>query len=372
MRIGIDARFWNESGVGRYVRNLVFLLHAIDKRNSYVLFVAPSDAKEIKKTVGNQQWSVVATPIRWHSFKEQVLFPKTIATHKIDIMHFPYFSVPVFYFKPFVVTIHDLILHHYSTGKASTLPFFLYWIKYYFYRLIINIAAKRAKKVITVSQATADEIISHLGIPKSKIEITHEGIDEKIIGSKQQKASDKEPYFLYVGNQYPHKNLHRFIKAYEVFVQEHQNAPKLYIVGKKDFFYYRTLKQLNSNLLKEKVQFLGEVSDQHLSEYYANATALVAPSQMEGFDLPTVEAMANNCLVLASDIPAHREICGDAAIYFDPVDKFDIVDKLKRVYSSVPLEFASRKEKGLKRAGTFSWRVLAEKTLAVYESSTSI
>jgi len=125
MRIGIDARLWNESGVGRYIRNLVKQLQILDKTNSYVLFVRSEDADRIKNhelKTKDDNWKFVITDIQWHTIEEQLLFPKILNKENLDLVHFPYFSVPIFYNKPYIVTIHDLILHNFPTGKASTMP----------------------------------------------------------------------------------------------------------------------------------------------------------------------------------------------------------------------------------------------------------
>src|SRR5258705_8253378 len=125
MRIGIDGRLWHETGVGRYIRNLVANLAQIDNTNEYVLFV--KTGFKIKDLPGrqagsgfkNDKWKIVETDIHWHSLKEQMQFPAVLNKENLDLMHFPYFSHPIFYNKPFVITIHDLIMNHFPTGKAS-------------------------------------------------------------------------------------------------------------------------------------------------------------------------------------------------------------------------------------------------------------
>ncbi|HSW88799.1 MAG TPA: glycosyltransferase, partial [Candidatus Saccharimonadales bacterium] len=109
------------------------------------------------------------------------------------------------------------------------------------------------------------------------------------------------------------------------------------------------------------------VTDAQLQSLYRGAIALVMPSLMEGFGLPTVEAMANNCLVLASGIPSLREVCQDAAVYFNPLDRDDIRNALRNAYYN-QTALAANKKIGLERAKLFSWKKMAEETLAVYTS----
>ena len=299
--------------------------------------------------------------IHWHTFEEQLKFPAILDKENLDLVHFPYFSVPIFYNKPFVVTIHDLILHHFPTGQASTLPWPVYWIKLLGYRFVMKMAAQKAQKIITVSQATKDEIITHLHAEPNKIVVTYEGIDEKITNSKSQITNkiQNTKYFLYVGNAYPHKNLERLIEAF-------RNDAHLILVGKEDFFYKRLKEKVRKMGLENRIIFLGEVTDGELVGLYKNALALVAPSLMEGFGLPILEAMSNKCLVLASDIPVHHEIAGDVAIYFDPKNVDDMSKKM------MSIEISDRIQKGLDKAKMFSWEKMAKETLSVYESSISI
>src|SRR5687768_2081128 len=119
MKIGIDARLWNETGVGRYIRNLVWQLGKIDKENEYVLFVN-SGARVQGQEFSHERFKIVETNIRWHTVSEQMQFPRLLENENLDLVHFPYFSVPIYYKGPFVITIHDLIINHFPTGKAST------------------------------------------------------------------------------------------------------------------------------------------------------------------------------------------------------------------------------------------------------------
>ena len=385
MKIGIDARLIKETGVGRYTSNLIENLLEIDKNNEYVLFVRSKDRDEVKKwsmlaprslgeAVENDQWKIVNTDIPWHSIKEQVQFTEILNRENLDLVHFPYFSVPVLYNRPFIITIHDLILHHYPTGKASTLPFPFYVLKIIGYKYIIKKASQKAKKVITVSKSTKEEIVDHLKIPQDKIKIIYEGVDDRIQNSEfriQNKSQNTKylipntEYFLFVGNVYPHKNAQRMIKAFNIFLQYFPNT-LLIFVGKEDFFHKRLRETIDKMDLGRKIQFYGRVSDEELGVLYKNAIALIVPSLMEGFGLPALEAMANKCLVLASDIESLKEICGKNAIYLDPYNIDDMAEKMKKAY----LKEYDKKiiERGFERSKEFSFRKMAEETLKIYEN----
>lgn len=386
MRIGIDARLWNESGVGRYIRNLVQFLQILDKKNNYILFAQSKDVAQIQSQISHpkagrplaenlKNWKVVKVDIRWHTLEEQLKLPEVLNKENLDLMHFPYFSVPIFYNRPFVVTIHDLILHHFPTGVASTLPLPIYELKQIGYRFVIAQAAKKAAKIFAVSKTTRQEIIDHLGIDKEKIVVIYEGVDQQIANGKLQMAKthklsaiSHKQYFLYVGNAYPHKNLDRLIEAFKILVKEYSDI-SLVLVGKEDYFYKRLKEKVTSVGFIEKVNFYGYATDEELSLLYKNSIALVIPSLMEGFGLPAIEAASNGCLVLASDIPAHREIMDDAVVFFNPNDVYDIAEKMKNVLDLRNLDrYSVMKKKGIKIAEKFSWRKMAAQTLTIYES----
>lgn len=377
MRIGIDVRLWNETGVGRYSRNLVRYLVLQDTKNEYVLFAKSDTSKEIKKEIP-RHWKIVTTDIRWHSLQEQLFFPSILNKEQLDVVHFTYFSVPIFYSKPFVVTIHDLILHHFPTGEASTLLTPLYYTKWLGYRFIIDQTIKKAKKIITVSQATKKEITDHFSINSQLIHVTYEGVDEKISNLKSNRdlryqisnkpeinALINQKYFLYVGNAYPHKNIEFLIEAYQ---QIAGTATKLVFVGKEDYFYKKLKKSIQQKELTKSIIFLDQVSDQELSWLYQHTLALVAPSKMEGFGLPLIEAMAHDCLVVASDIPVFKEICQDAALYFSLDNAKSLSTIMQEIIQKPQSFFAQYTKKGKEQAKIFSWEKMAKETLSIYES----
>lgn len=365
MRIGIDARLWNETGVGRYIRNLVTNLATIDQHNEYILFLKRKEYETIV-TPGNN-FRKYLVDIHWHSLEEQTSFLKVLYSQNLDLVHFPYFSFPLLYTRPFVITIHDLILFHYPTGKASKLPTPIYNMKLVAYKRLMHHAAVHAKKIIAVSNATKQEIVTMLHADPRKIAVTYEGFIEKSQVSKlKSQIPIKNPYFLYVGNAYPHKNVEKLLKAFAEFNHEIKQVD-LVLVGKQDYFYAEIKRKLLTFGIESSVHILEKISDNELINLYTHAIALVMPSLMEGFGLPAIEAMVNNCLVLASNISSLKEVCGDAAVYFDPLDREDMLRCLKKAYLEQE-SFNYNKMVGLERVKMFSWRKMAEETLQIYES----
>lgn len=379
MKIGIDARLWGETGVGRYVRNLVKNLQVIDEKNDYVLFVLGKDVSNVKQQVSGKNWKIVTANIHWHSLQEQVAFPSLLYKENLDLMHFPYFSLPIFYKGHFVVTIHDLIIYHYPTGRASTLPLPIFKIKYLGYKTIVNQAIKNANRIIVPLESVKKDLIETTHVNENKIAVTQEGVDEALFHSENKKTEIdhvlngllNSKYFLYVGNAYPHKNIETLLRAFNTFREKHGDNYYLYLIGNEDFFYKR-LKQNFKNKHFSGVKFLHNIKDDLLRLLYRNALSVIAPSFIEGFGLVPLEAMANGCLVLASDIPAHREVCDNAAIYFRPSSPDELVQALKKVSLLKEEEKQIMQELAMKRVKIFSWKKTAQETIQVYESCFSI
>lgn len=365
MKIGIDARFWNETGVGRYTRNLVECLGSHTTKNEYVLFLRPQEYKTL--SLPGTNFTKVLADIPWHSLKEQILFPRIIEKEHLDLMHFPYFAVPIAYHKPYVVTIHDLILHHFATGEATTLPNSLYLLKLLGYKYVIKRAAQHAKKIITVSGATKQEIVDHLGVTAEKVAITYEGLS--FASSSTSVKNTYGDYFLHVGNVYPHKNSKRLVDAFIHAFKDKEVT--LIFVGKKDFFMKRLMEFVKKGKSPNKFIFLDSVDDEQLSGLYTHAKAVVIPSLMEGFGLPAIEAMAAGSLVIASEIPSLREVTGGNAVFCDPNNIQDIAAKLKAVYDAKPNKYEVVKQKGEQFVARYSWRKMTEETITIYENCLS-
>jgi glycosyltransferase involved in cell wall biosynthesis len=376
MRIGIDCRLWDETGVGRYIRNLIWELQDLDKKNEYVLFVKKG-FKTYDLRFKNERSKIVETNIHWHSLSEQIKFPQILYKENLDLMHFPYFSLPIFYNKSFVVTIHDLIINHFPTGKASTLPYPFYLLKRIGYDFVMHHAVNNSAKIIVPLNAVKEDLIKTYNIAGDKIAVTKEGAalskDKKNTKYKipnTRFAARRAKYFLYVGNAYPHKNLEFLIDAFVEFKNETKDDTNLVLVGKDDFFYQRLRRKVEEKKLKNVV-FKHNIADEELLSLYSNAIALVSTSLMEGFGLPPLEAMSSSCLVLLSDIPSFKEVCKDAAFYFNPKSKNSLKEKLGLLYNLDHKEKQEHIKKGLARVKEFSWKKMAEQTLSVYESSPS-
>lgn len=367
-RIAIDARLYEETGVGRYIKNLTASLARIDSHNQYLLLLRKKTYDRIILPAPN--FRKILADTRWHTPWEQIHIPYLIWRQKIDLVHFPYQNFVPALFCPakFVLTVHDLIIAKLKTGRFAILPSFFTNIKQFFFSTLLRVALARACKIIAVSEATKKTILQ-LFASSAPIDVIYEA-NGLSLSQKRIKAPALGEYFLYVGSAHPHKNLQVLIEA---FRKANLERVKLILVGKDDFFYPRLKRELEDRGLmrSERIEILGEKSDEELIGLYQNALAVVLPSKAEGFGLPAIEAMTLGCLVLASKIEVFQEICADAAVYFDPDDVESLSRTLVNI-AGVSTNYDLLRTKGTKRAAMFSWDLAARQTLTIYERCLSL
>jgi len=387
MRIGIDCRFWGieHAGLGRYTKELVLNLLKVDKKNNYFLFLRQGRGREIKK--GKRVKKVIFN-VPHYSLKEQLLFPGEINKYNLDLFHFPHFNVPILLWRtPFIVTIHDLIKHFFKGRTVTTRNLLAYSIKRAGYHLVIDKAIKKAKAIIVPSYFVKDQVVVHYPSVEDKIRVIYEGVGEPYISTWHvansalkkvkknyepsatsyerllRKYKIKKPYFIYVGNVYPFKNVPLLLQAIK-----HFKNTQLVIVCARDVFWERLEREVKKMGLDKNVIMPGRLSDKKLAVFFKNATAFVTASLMEGFGLPGLEALAAGCPVLAARAGSLPEIYGEVATYFDPNDIDELVKKMKQA-----LEFSKGRKgkiikKGRKQAKRYSWRKTAKETLGIYNS----
>lgn len=377
MKIGIDARFFSESGVGRYLRNLIENLKVLDKSNQYFIFLLPKDIKQFNQT---KNFKKVEADFKWYGFAEQFNFPKLLKKYSLDLAHFPHFNVPIFYQGKFVVTIHDLIHQHHSMSRATTLNPFAFKIKQIGYKKVFKSAAINSEKILVPSKSVKQLLTLEWKIQMEKIIVTEEAADDKLITiarkiSKQRseeilkKFKIMKPYLFYVGNAHPHKNVEGLINAFLKLKKKYVDL-KLVLSGNDHYFWQRISKLVADAIRKdqsyEEIIFTGFITDEELAVIYQHASLFVLPSFEEGFGIPILEAMALNCPVAASNTASLSEVGGKACLYFNPQDVSDMQDKIEKILEDEDLR-SKLIEMGQKRVKLFSWKRLAEKTLEVYQ-----
>lgn len=377
MKIGIDCRMMGSqnSGLGRYVEQLVLGLIEMDKENEYVLFVSTNTPPNIPFLRGELRFRIVIADIPWYSWQEQIKFKKIIDQEKIDLMHFPHWNVPLFYNKPFVVTVHDLIMYHYPRQEASTHGPLVYWFKDLAHRIVLRHAVRKAKHVIVTSEFTKQDLHQTLGVPLEKMTAVYQAPfeSEKLKVKSEKNNLDKwkinKKYVLYVGNAYPHKNLEGLLKAWQIFEEKYGGDYQLVLVGKKNFFYEKTIKEIEKlrNLEIRNIIFTDYVNDNEISALYKNASLYVFPSLYEGFGLPPLEAQQFGVPVVSSSASCLPEILGESALYFDPENYQQMAEMIHIGLTNENSRFDLRNN-ARENLQKFSLEKMVEEIIGVYKS----
>jgi len=360
IRVGIDARLFSSTatGIGRHVFELVRQLSILDKKNKYTIFLRAKNFKDFQ--IKNENFCAEVADFQHYSLGEQVGFCRQISKKKFDLMIFPHFNVPIFYRGRFFVTIHDLTIHFFP-GKKSN------FFKFFWYKVIIANAAKRAKLIFSVSKNTKKDIVEILKIKKDKILVVgngvSEGFEQKFSQSQladfRKKYKLPKKYFLYAGVFREHKNIFGMVRGFAIFAKKNANF-SLVIAGTQDAIYFpEILKLVDSLKIKNRVIFPGFFPERDFSALFSSATAFIFPSFYEGFGIPPLEAMACKTPVACSNSSSLPEVCGDAALYFDPKKPEEIAKKMEEI-----LQPDTRKKmisRGLRQIGKFSWKAVGER-----------
>lgn len=352
MKIAIDNQttLGQKSGFGFYVKNLVESLAKVGPKNEYLL-ISPQTEKDF------------STPKRW--LWDQFGFPRQAKRGKVDILHQPCFSAPMFYRGKVVVTCNDLI----SIFFPENLPL----ASRLFYSKWEPFSYRRANHIIAISEHTKKDIIALLKIPEKKITVIHLAASKKFkpIKSKkklaeiQKKYKTSGDYLLHVSTIEPRKNLPFLVRAYALAVREGIDT-KLVITGKKGWYYDSLFKLVEDLQLQDKVIFTGYVEDQDMPALYSGAKAFVFPSLYEGFGLPPLEAMACGTPVISSSTSSMPEVIGNAGILISPKDERLWAKNIIKVLKDRGLAL-TMSGWGLRQAKKFSWEATAKKTIEVYQ-----
>ncbi len=364
MRIGIDARKLHDYGIGTYVRNLVRELARQDGPETYALLCPPADV-EFVRSLGPRFEPIVQRAPNY-SMREQWAVPLALGRARVDLFHAPHYVVPPLTRCPTVVTIHDCIhlrFPQYLPGRGA----------YAYARLFMRLAARRARRVLTVSEASKQDILRYLRVPAERVEVIYNGLDERLALAPTEAEVHRirerylltAPFVLYTGNIKPHKNVDRLIEAFSLLRRRGVDTVKLLIIGDEISKYPHLRRLVHRHQLHQHVRFLGFVPDETLAILYRLAAVFVFPSLCEGFGLPPLEAMAGGAPVITSNVSSLPEVVGDAALLIDPTDPQQIADAMARVLHDPALR-AELVRRGHERVAAFSWERSAARTRAVY------
>jgi glycosyltransferase involved in cell wall biosynthesis len=368
--IVIDARI-RRTSTGRYADRLLEHLQTIDHENRYSILVhaddpwRPSAANFSRVHCRYPQFSL--NPLHDLGFARQMYGLKA------DLVHFTMTQQPVFYFGNIVTTTHDLTMLRFVRAGSTPLPIF--WIKRLGYRFLFWEAHKKSRRIIVPTKFVREDLAKLQPFTATKSVVTYEASEPPLEVEAEQPSFAKNgkwkmengKFLLYVGSAFPHKNLEKLVKAFEVLKKSH---PKLHLVlvGKKEQYYKELERLAQYSPAHESIIFTGFVPDEQLKWLYKHAEAYIFPSLSEGFGLPGLEAMVHGCPVISSNATCLPEIYDEAAVYFDPNSAKNMAEAI----DSVLIDGQLRDRlivKGYAQAKKYSWHTMAEQTLAVYEKA---
>jgi glycosyltransferase involved in cell wall biosynthesis len=374
MKIAIDARFFGPegTGIGKYTEKLLENLEEIDHENQYFVILKKSNFHLFNPK--GENFEKIMVDAHWYSPKEQVFVPAVLTRIGPDLVHFPHFNIPFLYPGKVVVTIHDLTMSEFKGASSTIRSKPVYLFKRAVYELTINQAIKRARRIFAPSNFTKNKLIKRFSLNSEKIIVTYEAADDVFVRAGREKVTEgrekqilatygiKKPFILYVGNAYPFKNLDRLLEALS-FVGKNV---KLVYAASRNVFVDRLMQKAKEVGVSDRVVLTGFVPIEDLATLYRLAEAFVFPSLAEGFGLSGLEAMACGCPVICSNINVLKEVYGQAATFFNPKKPKEIADKIQLIMKNEELKI-KQKKLGFEQVKKYSWKKLAEETLAGYK-----
>lgn len=362
LRIGIDGRAFASpaAGIRRYVAGLVRALLALGEPIAIVALGGPDTSllppgaghiAEPSHPPSNLGWTLVG-------------LPRAARRAKVDVIHAPAYTAPLWSPVPTVLTIHDVSYERHPQWY----PYRRDWMRRAFYRR----SAHAASHILTVSAFSASEISAAYHIPPERITVAPLGVDEAFAPGDanlpgELPAGVSTPYLLHVGDLHERRNLAMLVEVVLAARRHFGTAPalSLVLVG-MDRGVGANLRALATQAeAADAVIQLGTVSENQLRMLYRGATAFVYPSLYEGFGLPLAEAMASGIPVIASNTASIPEVLGEAGLLLDPLDQAGWTHAIVDVVNDETLR-AQMRAAGLCRAADFTWARTARLTLDVY------
>jgi len=359
MHIVIDARRINSS-TGHYIERLIDELQLIDDKNNYTVVVLEKEKSHWKPSRPN--FTVHTTTADHYTFAEQLRFAKLLYSLKPDFVHFSMPQQPLLWSGRRITTVHDTTLVRYENLDQNKL---LYKGRKFVFTNLLRNVIKRSEYVITPTQYVRDDLDKWTNRRYSdKFVVTHESGDMIHAEPEPVKTLKGKQFLFFVGNAFPYKNLGRIVSAYAELKYAHPDI-QLVFAGKKEFFYEQLEREVGSRQIPD-VHFLGYISDGEKRWLFQHATAYVCASLSEGFHIPMIEAMYEQCPVVSSDATCLPEVGGNGALYFDPTSTDELVAALTRLLDEPSLREQLIK-KGNQNVKRFSWEKMAKETHALYQ-----
>jgi glycosyltransferase involved in cell wall biosynthesis len=350
-------------GIGWSMTHLLHHLLRVESRHAFTVFTN-LPAAAVRAEFGCAV-DVVSFRMRTFTLWEQIGLPLALARRNIDVFHSP-LGLPLISGAKGLATIHDLC---FLTHRATFTP--RMWL---YFRLFLPLAVRRARIVLTVSEASKRALCELLAVSPTKIRVVRNGVTDDFRPTSDGDALEcvrkryglPAEFMLYVGTLEPRKNVLRLLQACQRLWAGHGVMHKLVLVGRQGWMFQETFDFIAQAGLQDRVLVVGYVARADLPAIYALASVFVYPSLCEGFGLPPLEAMACGSPVVASNTSAMPEVLGQAARLVDPLDVEALTKALRDLLGNADLR-ATLRRAGLERARSYRWETSARQMLEVYE-----
>ena len=362
--IGIDARLihYRVGGTSRYIRELVSAFEELQPAHRITIIQSRKSNTGLSK-----RFCTAKTWTPPHHVWERPALSLELWRHGFDLLHSPDFIAPLRGARRHIITVHDLSFIHY--------PEYLTADSRRYYNGQIRESVKRADHILSVSQATKQDLINILDVPAEKISVQLHGVHESFKPLPRQSTAPiiheldlPSEFVLFVGTLEPRKNLVGLARAYRDLKLDLPDAPKLVLVGRAGWHYEKLMADLASVGLADELIIRQSVSDAQLPAIYNHALALVTPSFFEGFGLPALEAMACGTAPIVSRVSSLPEIVDDVGALIDPHDPVSITAALKLALTDSSWREA-QSAAGRRRAADFRWIDTARGVLECYDAA---
>ncbi len=361
MNLYLDGMWFRHTGIGRIYENLLQGLVEADEVECIHTIVSPGSKTEFLEKFSNRKVlpRFVSYPYDYREILRKGLALRNL-NPKPDLFHFPSFNVPYFLDGKVVSTVCDLI---------PLTPFFdLPWHMRARFRFAVRHALKRSVRTVCISQATRDHVVKEFGIGTDSLELVHPPLDFPS-GNVPAEAGGERPivegdYLLYVGNRNPHKNLRCLLDAFRILAPE---LPEFRVVvagprmrKRDDVDVVGEAPELRNRLVE-----IPSSSDGEIHNLYKHARVFIFPTLIEGFGIPPLEALWRGVLVVCSDIPVVREVCGDVVRYANPRDPADFARAIRLALREP--QNTERREAGRKWALRYSRGEVTRRYLDLFQ-----
>jgi glycosyltransferase involved in cell wall biosynthesis len=370
--IGLSAHLlsrqasYRSAGIHSYILNLIRRLPAVDAHLRFTVFAGHKRGNSFAAS-NRLHWQISRWPTEnpWvRVLWEQGVQPWTAHRAGLQLLHALAFVSPLVAGVPTVVTVHDLSFLRFPERFRPANRLYL--------STMTRLSCRRARRIIAVSQATADECTQLLGVPPQKIDVIPHGVDhkrfcpqsaERVMRFRREKDLP-DRFVLFLGTLEPRKNLTMLIEAF-ARTDAVRRGVKLVIAGGKGWYYHQVFERVVAVGLTDAVDFPGFVPDADLPLWYNAATVFVYPSIYEGFGMPLLEAMACGTPVVSSDASCMPEVVGEAGLLISPDDVDGLADAMDRLLTDADLH-ADSSRRGLARAAAYTWSMTAQATVSSY------